>query len=82
VAGTHHDGIPRTGICSNGLEVWGTAVRRVLDGAARVSQIRSDQTVDMLEVLPSWNPVALCFGGTLWEVVLKVAWIDVLEDVP
>jgi hypothetical protein len=78
VAGTYHDGILGTGICSNGLEVWDEAACRVLDGAARVSQIRRDQTIDVLEVLPSRNPVALCFGGTLWEVVLKVARVDVL----
>jgi hypothetical protein len=80
--GTYHDGVPRASICSNGLEIWGLAALRVLNGAARVSQIRSDQTVDMLEVLPSWDPVVSCFGRTLWEVVLKVARIDVLENIP
>jgi hypothetical protein len=82
ITGTYHDGIPWASICSNGLEVWGLAAFRILNGATRVSQIRSDQTVDVLEVLPSWNPVVSCFGRTLWEVVLKVARIDVLENIP
>jgi len=82
MAGTYHDGVGRASICSNGLEVWVTAACRVLDGAARVSQVGSDQTVDMLEVLPSWDPVVSCFGGSFWEVVLKVARVDVLENVP
>ena len=79
---TYHDGVLRAGICSNGLEVWDKAACRILDGSARVSQVRGDQTIDMLEILPSWNPVVLCFGGGFWKVVLKVARIDVLQDVP
>lgn len=79
---TNHDGIPRTSIRSNGLEIRVTAACRVLDGSARVPQIRCDEAVDMFEVLPSWNPVILCFGWRFWEVVLKVPRINVSENVP
>lgn len=82
MVGTNHDGIPRTGIRSHGLEIWITAACWVLDGSARVSQIRCDKAVDMFEVLPSWYPVVLCFGWRFWEVVLKVPRIDVSENVP
>lgn len=36
----------------------------------------------MFEVLPSGNPVILCFGWWFWEVVLKVIRIDVSKNVP
>ena len=45
----YHNSVPSTGICGNGLEVWGTAACRVLDGAARVPQIRCDKTIDMFD---------------------------------
>lgn len=82
MAETYHDGVPWASVCSNSLEVWVTAACRVLDGAARVSQISRDQTIDMFEVLPSRDPVVSCFGGCFWQVVLKVAWIDILKNVP
>lgn len=82
MAEAYHDGVPWARVCSNSLEVWVTAACRVLDRAARVSEVGCDQTVDMLEVLPSWDPVVSCFGGCFWEVVLKVARIDVLKNVP
>lgn len=79
---TYHDGVPWAGICSNSLEVWVPAACRILDGAARVSQIGCDETIDMLEILPSWDPVVSRFGRCFWEVVLKVAWIDVSKNIP
>lgn len=36
----------------------------------------------MFEVLPSGNPVILCFGWWFWEVALKVIRIDVSKNVP